>query len=136
LQFTQGKWVTQAPARFPLRRFRMISGGLVHEHVALQFNQAQDELQSATAGARDIAGTVRTIYIAYPFTNGQAVRIPHLLGTPNVSMLMSAPRSLSAGSPWATWAIDTTDSTVVIATPSGTFSADIEFRILSTGGSP
>jgi hypothetical protein len=129
LKLTGGKWAVQPRSVFPIRNFRL-TGTPTPAQVTQQFNQSQDEVQDATVGSRDVAGTVRTLYVAVPFTGGIDVQLPHLLGSANIGVWLGQPRgAVGSGIPYVTWTVSP-DGTAAILVPAGTFTADLEFRVI------
>lgn len=134
LELVGGQWTTRSPARFPLRRHN-IQPTATPKDIATAVNRLQDDLHTATTGSRDVTGTVKTIYVGVAFTSGTLVRLPHQLGTPNISVSQGQPYAVpgvTAGGPWFTFRVDPANPDNVLLMPAGTFTADVEFRIVPT----
>lgn len=134
LELVGGQWTTRSPARFPLRRHN-IQPTATPKDIATAVNRLQDDIHTATTGSRDVTGTVKTIYVGVAFTSGTLVRLAHQLGTPNISMTLSEPYAVpgvTSGGPWATFRVDPSNPDTALLMPAGTFTADVEFRIVPT----
>lgn len=121
VKLINGTWKTQGVTTTALRKYHANSP----DQLISQFNESQEDLQKATVGSRDAAAQ-KTLYVAVPFTDGTKVRLPHLLGSANVGVWLGVPRK-SFG--YCTWDISP-DGTTVILSPSGSFVADVEIRVI------
>lgn len=131
VQDAKGNWVAQAPQLFPIRRFRTLANATPAQ-IAQQFDQAQDEIQKATTGSRDVPGTVSTVYLNFKFTLGQTVKVPHLLGSANVRVRWDAPSSspgVTAGLFGFDAYVDPANPDFAVIRPWGSFVCTVEFRI-------
>lgn len=123
-------WTAQPKQTVPLRPLRLATSA-TPEMVAQSFNQAQDELQKATTGARDSGNNTRVLYSGVQFTLGSNLSLPHQLGSVNVGVDLKNFRAIPgvAGIPQAAIFLDPARPTNALLIPFGTFLCDVEFYI-------
>jgi hypothetical protein len=94
--------------------------------IVTQFNRFWHAVQEATRGGRSLPfGPVGAVYKDVSFTSGSAIGLPHNLGTsrvralgwPTAGSMVPGVQSLSA------------DGSLVVLTPSATFTADVIFTV-------
>lgn len=127
----QPAWIAQPKRVVPLRPLRAVK--TVTPEL---FNQAQDELQKATAGARDPGTVTRVLYSGVTFSiagsGNHNVSLPHQLGSSNVGVDIKSVRAspgVTAGIPQVDYYVDPVNPSNVVLRPFGTFVCDVEFYL-------